>query len=115
MGIFRKKNKNISPIDLDWGEITPDAYNQDENNAFYVFGFHMIQEESRKMASKYITGKVLWYKYHLPENCSHSIKLDIRGQREIKFEMHMMSTWRKNTIELITNNEVEIVTMDILA
>ncbi len=37
MGLFKKKKVNsLSPFDLDWGEITPDIYNGETNEAFHI-------------------------------------------------------------------------------
>jgi hypothetical protein len=43
MGLFKKKKVNsLSPFDLDWGEITPDIYNGETNEAFHICNHYHI-------------------------------------------------------------------------
>src|SRR3989344_9031928 len=103
--IFKKSKQENDPFKHDWGQVTPDLYNEKKNEAVHVFNFNMTSEESRHLAQKFIVGKVLWYQKHLPDNCSHIMDMDIRGQEEIEFEFDLMNGWRTETLNKIKNHQ----------
>lgn len=100
MGLFsKKKKKKNSPFELDWGKITPDGYNSNENKALYVFNHHFLNEESRRLSRIFAGGRVNWYSNHLPGNCKNELLLDIRGQDEVTFELQFQEEWGKGIKE----------------
>ena len=118
MGLFsrKKKGNEVSPFELDWGEITPDGYNSEKRESFYVANFLMTEESSRKLAKIYLSGKINWYEKHLPKGSKHHLRLDISGQREIKFEIDMMRNWKDQTVKQtrMKNDNIDLY-IDILA
>ncbi|RXK85273.1 hypothetical protein [Filimonas effusa] len=75
------ENFNWSSLfDLDWGQITPDGYNEELNQVLHVFNFDMSSKENLKRILSYITGRIIWMSYNAPLGSSHRVVLDIRGQ-----------------------------------
>lgn len=93
-------------FDLNWGEISPDLYDEKNNEAVYVFNFSFISPEARNLVKKFAVGKVLWYHDQLPKNCRQVVELDLRGQDEIKYELEIQDEWiedASNRIKKINN------------
>jgi hypothetical protein len=81
-----------------------------------VLSFYMVTEEAREMGKKYIVGKILWHMRHLPEKCKFNLRLDIRGQTEIKYEIDLMRAWKASVINEIHKTEPTAdIYMDIIA
>jgi hypothetical protein len=110
MGLFKKKKVNsLSPFDLDWGEITPDIYNGETNEAFHICNHYHISEEGRNISRIFTSGRVVWYHPHLPKKSSHHIRLDIRGQNEISFEIEQHREWKKQVqIAVSRKDKIEL-------
>ncbi|MBL4705907.1 MAG: hypothetical protein JKY54_15380 [Flavobacteriales bacterium] len=83
MGIFSKIKGKTSAFDLDWGEVTPDVYDEKKNESSYICAHDYLSEESIKYSQILITGRVLWYQKYLHEATHNSISIDISGQYEI--------------------------------
>lgn len=105
--IFRKNKQENDPFKLDWGQVTPDQFNEVKNESFYLFNFNMISEEARAQAMKFAAGKILWYAQQMPK-CKHHARLDIQGQDEIKFKIEQHNDWRNNTLKRIKNKQPKI-------
>ncbi|MBP8033680.1 MAG: hypothetical protein KAZ71_03720 [Bacteroidia bacterium] len=65
---------------LDWGQITPEGVNLNENEFLYVYNHDLSSSEKIDRTIRFIIGRLNYYDNHLPENPRHQIKIDIRGQ-----------------------------------
>lgn len=75
MGLFSK-----NPLDLDWGSITSDGYNEAEKTALNVFSFDISTVEKIDRCIVFCVGKVLWLNKHLPQETTQKVVFDLRGQ-----------------------------------
>jgi len=107
-----KKETPVDPFELDWGEITPDGYNQNEKSSLCVFAHSLISEEARPLSSIFAAGRIVWYNNHLPEGTANKVLLDIRGQDAMKYEFEIQENWakelRSRTIDVHSNMILEI-------
>jgi hypothetical protein len=65
---------------LDWGQITPEGANLENNEFYYVFNHDLTSEEKVDRTIRFIVGRLNYYDLHLPAGPKHVIKIDIRGQ-----------------------------------
>lgn len=67
--------------DLDWGIVTPEAYDDMAREALHVLNVHFIGEVNRNRATKFASARVMHFHKHLPKGCSQRVRFDLRGQR----------------------------------
>lgn len=94
---FGEDKHENNPFKLDWGEVTPEKYNESVKEAFYVCNFCMKNEEARNSARLFLAGKVSWYSNHLPIGTLHRIRMDIRGQY---IDFGKLKTWKSELVQL---------------
>jgi hypothetical protein len=70
----------MKPFDLNWGEVTPEGFNREMNQALHVFNFSMNSAENRQLALIFLIGRVIWFHKHLPPGCSQRVRVDVCGQ-----------------------------------
>lgn len=56
MGLFSE-----NPLELDWGNITPDGYNEADGVALSIFNFDISSPERIDRCIIYCLGRVLWF------------------------------------------------------
>lgn len=105
MGLFGWNKKSKTHPEPDWGEISPEGYNEEKNSALLAFNVDMESETSREMAKKFIAGRVLWYKRHLPVNSSFLVFVDLRGQDEIAAQPAVREKWQQEMLSAIQQSE----------
>lgn len=66
--------------ELDWGNVTPDGFNEGNNEAIFVYNVDLTSETNLLDTILFVSGRIIWNKNNLPENCSQQIVFDIRGQ-----------------------------------
>ena len=65
---------------LDWGPVTPEAYNDETREAFHVLNVNCIGTENRDRVCRFVAGRILHFSKHLPPSPSQRIRFDLRGQ-----------------------------------
>lgn len=104
------QQNNINPYHLNWGKVTSDGFNQSENQLLLVFNIDLSSPKNRQRAAVFVTGRVLWFRQHVPANISYNLVFDFRGQGthlaegrllvdELKAEIKRLDV----SINLITN------------
>lgn len=73
------KNKTLAYA-LDWGVVTPEFYNNEDNIAVHVFNHLLEGKENLVNSNSFIIARLNWYARHLPAGCIQIIKIDDRGQ-----------------------------------
>lgn len=66
---------------MDWGNVTPEGFNEKENEALHVFNFDLSKKENIDNAILFTLGKMLRSKEDLPEDCKQTFTFDVRGQK----------------------------------
>jgi hypothetical protein len=66
--------------DLDWGAVTPEAYDDATQEALHILNVHFIGQVSRDRVVKFTCARVLHFHKHLPAGSSHRVRFDLRGQ-----------------------------------
>jgi hypothetical protein len=66
--------------DLDWGVVTPEASNINENEYTYVFNHKLSTPAEVDRTIRFVVGRLRFYDKHLPNNPRHLVKIDARGQ-----------------------------------
>ena len=94
-------------LDLDWGNVTPEFANIEENLFTYVFNHDLSSKAHIDRTIRFIVGRLCFYDQHLPENAKHEIKLDIRGQyldqATVTYIIQMIeTTYNKSSLHDIT-------------
>lgn len=90
-----KNCKNdTSPFDMDWGEVTPDIYSKNKSQTTNISSHSLLNQNGRKLSPIFSAARIIWYSNHLPGDLSQKALLDIRGQREIKFNQEVHDEWR---------------------
>jgi hypothetical protein len=64
----------------DWGNVTPEGFNERNNEALHVFNFDISKRENIENAILFTLGKIVRSAEHLPKNCKQIITFDVRGQ-----------------------------------
>ena len=85
----------MDPFVLQWGEITPEGYDENINQALHVFNFYLLDEVARKYSSIFINGRVNWFVKHLPPLCAHLIRVDTSGQA---ISIEILNQWRDEVL-----------------
>lgn len=67
-------------LNLNWGNVTPEGYEDATKEALHVLNVNFIGEENRSRALKFICARVLHFHLHLPKNSSQRVRFDLRGQ-----------------------------------
>lgn len=67
-------------IDLDWGVVTPEAYDDVNRVALHVLNVNLIGDINRNRVIKFTCARVLHFAKHLPNGSSQRIRFDLRGQ-----------------------------------
>ncbi len=69
-----------SDMNLNWGTVTPEFYNEKKNSAVHIFN-HCLEGEVNIIRSlKFAIGRIEWFNTCLPKKCSHEVVFDDRGQ-----------------------------------
>ena len=76
---MQRQPKLLMPT-LDWGHITPESFNTITNVCTHVYNHDLSSSEKADRTFRFILGRLSYYDLHLPENSTHSIVIDIRGQ-----------------------------------
>jgi hypothetical protein len=66
--------------ELDWGVVTPESANLDQNVFTYVFNHKLSTSAEVDRTVRFIVGRLLFYDKHLHANPKHDVKLDVCGQ-----------------------------------
>lgn len=67
-------------IDLDWGSVTPELYNQEKKTVVHIFNHYLVGEENLSRAIRFAIGRIECFRTYLSVECSHEIVFDDRGQ-----------------------------------
>ncbi len=70
----------MNPYVLDWGNITPEGFNEKQQEALHVFNFDISSVDKISMCTIFIAGKIFWTSKHIPNGVSQKIVIDLRGQ-----------------------------------
>jgi hypothetical protein len=68
-------------LNLDWGVVTPEASNEQNNEFTYVHNHDLTTADKVDRSIRFLIGRLNFYAIHLPENGFHHVKMDIRGQQ----------------------------------
>lgn len=67
--------------DLNWGNVTPDGFNEKNNEALFVYNVDLTSQTNMLDTILFVSGRIIWNRNDLPENCMQQIVFDIRGQK----------------------------------
>ena len=87
-----------NPFELDWGEVTPEGFDDSKNQALHVLNCFLQSTESRNLCQIFLVGRIVWFSKHLPPNCSHRVRLDTRGQ---SISVNTLYKWREVALSKI--------------
>lgn len=88
----------MEPFKADWGAVTPEGYDRNQNQAFYVYNFYMQGPESRDLSQIFLVGKLIWSHQHLPAGCSYRVRIDLGGQ---SVSVNTLNKWRRDALSKI--------------
>lgn len=66
--------------ELDWGSVTPEASNVENNTFTYVFNHKLSSTAEIDRTIRFVVGRLQFYDNHLPANPRHDVRVDARGQ-----------------------------------
>jgi len=69
------------PLELDWGGITPDFYNKDQNHAVHVVAHELESTENVARTVRFLLARARHFSRHLPAGAQQSAFVDDRGQQ----------------------------------
>lgn len=69
-----------NPYKLDWGNITPDGYNELLQEIVHVFNFDISSKDKIERCIIFSVGKIIWSDMHIPKYTQQKIVFDLRGQ-----------------------------------
>jgi hypothetical protein len=87
-----------NPFELDWGEVTPEGFDNNKNQALHVLNCFMQSPESRRLVLIYLIGRIVWFNKHLPPGCCHRIRIDTGGQF---ISVNVLNKWREAALSKI--------------
>ncbi len=67
-------------LDLEWGVVTPKAYDKANKEALHVLNVNFIGEANRNRVVRFVCARVLHFNKHLPQDSSQRVRFDLRGQ-----------------------------------
>lgn len=91
-------------FNLDWGPITPEGYDEENNQIIHVFNHNLEKKEYIQRSIIFIIGRIKFYKIHIPHGCSQKVVIDARGQTIIYSNLKSI----KNKIIEILNDNIKI-------
>lgn len=68
------------PYELDWGNITPEGFDQEKKEVIHIFNFDISSAEKVSKCSVFSVGKIIWVNKHIPKGTTQKVILDLRGQ-----------------------------------
>jgi hypothetical protein len=69
----------FDPFTLDWGPITPDFYNREQNHAIHVVN-HLLEADNIARTLRFLRARVRNFNRHLPDGAQHTAFFEDRGQ-----------------------------------
>lgn len=66
--------------DLDWGNATPEGYDDNNMEALHVLNVRFVGEANRNRVLKFVCARILHFHRHLPKGSSQRVRFDLRGQ-----------------------------------
>ncbi len=87
---------------LDWGEVTPEGFDGNRNQALHVLNVFLQNPEGRRLALPFLVGRVIWFQRHLPRGCSHRVRVDTGGQT---IPVETLYAWRDEALSRIQDLE----------
>lgn len=67
-------------LNSEWGNITPEGYDDAIREALHVLNVNFIGEANRNRVVKFTCARVVHFHKHLPEGSSQRVRFDLRGQ-----------------------------------
>lgn len=66
--------------DLDWGVVTPEGYDDANQEALHILNVNFIGDENKNRVIKFVCARILNFNKHLPSGGSQRVRFDLRGQ-----------------------------------
>lgn len=95
----------MDPFSLDWGKVTPEAFDKAKNQALHVINTNMQSREGRDYSRIYVVGRVLWFSTQLPPGTSHRVRIDATGQ---SVPVKTLNEWRAAALSEIRKGSGDI-------
>jgi hypothetical protein len=80
---FEQRPTALLPLDphlLDWGSITPDFYNDEQNHAVHVVSHALDVPAEVARTIRFVRGRARWFARHLPAGAKQSVFVEDRGR-----------------------------------
>ena len=80
---FEQRPSALAPLDpnlLDWGAVTPDFYNDEQNHAVHVVSHALAAPAEVNRTVRFVRGRARWFARHLPAGAKQSVFVEDRGR-----------------------------------
>lgn len=89
----------------DWGGLTVDAFDQNNNIAFVVFNMN-LSEQCIDNVYVYTAGMIIWAKKQLPADCKIEIRFDILG---LQVSLSFLNDLKERILKGLTSIDESII------
>jgi len=69
-----------SPLDLSWGEVTPELVDDASGIALHVINHNLATPHDVAINVAFLRSRVRWFRRHLPRGWAQWVRFDDRGQ-----------------------------------
>lgn len=90
------------PYSLDWGNLTPEGHDADNQTVLHVFNVDISSTEMIERCIIFVTGKLIWSSKQIPANTQQKVTFDLRGQ-PITF-VNRFRKMKEQILQLVKNN-----------
>jgi hypothetical protein len=68
------------PYELNWGNVTPDGFNEEKKEVINIFNFDISSAEKISRCVIFSVGKIIWINKHIIKGTKQKVIFDLRGQ-----------------------------------
>lgn len=102
------------PYELDWGNVTPDGFDEKNQEIVHVFNFDISSKDKIDNCIIFSVGKIVWSHFHIPEGIKQKLVFDLRGQplvfleraRKMKYDIN--EKLKKVNLSVVITTEILI-------
>lgn len=91
-------------MDIDWGQITPDSFDEDQERFIYHCKFNHMIEEGRALSKEFIIARVSKMSEQWPEYNLHDLQLNLADDKhDLVIKSANYKKWKEEVLERFKN------------
>lgn len=94
----------IKAYELDWNQMTVEAFNEQKNEATMIFNLDITTEDKITNVIQYVVGRAIWAQKNFLSKVKITLSFDLRGQNII---VSRSKLFKDRMLELINNLDID--------